>query len=74
MFASFQFTPQVQGKSYELLNKLTGSGLSITYRFTRTISIFSPKMASIELTFTNNGDATLSGVRVGQKVSFSLTF
>ncbi|XP_052812976.1 AP-3 complex subunit beta-2-like [Mya arenaria] len=65
--AAQMFTPQITGKSYELLNKLTGNGLSITYRFTRTISIFSPKMVSIELAFTNSSDNTLSGIKIGQK-------
>ncbi|WAR10496.1 AP3B2-like protein [Mya arenaria] len=67
-----QFTPQITGKSYELLNKLTGNGLSITYRFTRTISIFSPKMVSIELAFTNSSDNTLSGIKIGQKLPWPL--
>ncbi|KAH3726010.1 hypothetical protein DPMN_051865 [Dreissena polymorpha] len=39
-----------------LLNKLSGDGLGITYKFTRTISIFTPKMVSIELTFTNSSE------------------
>ena len=67
--SSFQFAPvQVESKSHELLNKMAGDGLGATYKFTRTISIFSPKMVSIELSFTNNSDKTLSGIKVGQKV------
>ncbi|XP_052235649.1 AP-3 complex subunit beta-2-like [Dreissena polymorpha] len=61
------FTPQVQGKTYELLNKLSGDGLGITYKFTRTISIFTPKMVSIELTFTNSSESIVSNIRIGQK-------
>ena len=69
LFIYFQFTPQIQGKSYELLNKLSGNGLSATYKFTRTISIFSPKMVSIELCLTNGSDNTLSAIKLEQKVS-----
>ncbi|XP_061173908.1 AP-3 complex subunit beta-2-like [Saccostrea echinata] len=54
-------------KSYELLNRMTGNGLGITYKFTRTISVFSPKMVSIELTLTNHGDKPLSAIKVGKK-------
>lgn len=55
-------------KSYDLLNRMTGNGLGITYKFTRTISVFSPKMVSIELTLTNHGESSLSGIKVGKKV------
>lgn len=55
-------------KSYDLLNRMTGNGLGITYKFTRTISVFSPKMVSIELTLTNHGESPLSGITVGKKV------
>ena len=55
-------------KSFELLNKMKGNGLSVTYRFTRTISIFSPKMVSIELSFTNESDSKVSAIRIGEKV------
>ncbi|XP_053385509.1 AP-3 complex subunit beta-2-like isoform X2 [Mercenaria mercenaria] len=66
--SSQMFAPvQVQSKSRELLNKMAGDGLSVTYKFTRTISIFSPKMVSIELSFTNGSDKTLSGIKIGQK-------
>ncbi|KAH3752044.1 hypothetical protein DPMN_186652 [Dreissena polymorpha] len=64
------FTPQVQGKTYELLNKLSGDGLGITYKFTRTISIFTPKMVSIELTFTNSSESIVSNIRIGQKLLY----
>lgn len=54
-------------KSYDLLNRMTGNGLGITFKFTRTISVFSPKMVSIELTLTNHGENPLSGIKVGKK-------
>ena len=55
--------------SIELLNRITGGGLSVSYRFTRTISIFSPRMISIELTFTNNGEKAMDVIKIGEKVS-----
>lgn len=55
----------VTPKSYELLHRISGSGLSITYKFTRTISVFSPKMVSIELQLVNNGEAPLSNIKLG---------
>lgn len=52
-------------KLYELLHRISGSGLSISYKFTRIISVFSPKMVSIELHIINNGDAPLSNIKLG---------
>ncbi|ESO88349.1 hypothetical protein LOTGIDRAFT_126173 [Lottia gigantea] len=57
----------IESKSYELLNRITGSGLSINYKFTRTVSVFSPKMVSIELMFTNSGDEPLTNIKLGEK-------
>lgn len=56
-------------KSYELLHRISGNGLSVTYKFTRTISVFSPKMVSVELFLTNNGDVPLTSVKIGETVS-----
>ena len=60
------FTPTA---NIELLNRMMGGGLSVAYRFTRTISIFSPKMVSIEITFTNTGDKAIENIRIGDKVN-----
>ena len=68
VFQQFVQPMNVPLKSYELLNRMTGKGLGITYKFTRTISVFSPKMVSIELTLTNHGDNQLSGIKIGKKV------
>ncbi|CAN8027190.1 unnamed protein product [Ixodes persulcatus] len=48
----------------ELLNKLSGSGLSVSYRFSRSPNIFSPRMTSIELVLTNHGDKELQELYV----------
>ena len=65
--ANFVQPPQIVPKMYELLNKISGNGLCVSYKFTRTISVFSPKMVSIELTFTNNRDDTVSNIKIGEK-------
>ncbi|XP_029651134.1 AP-3 complex subunit beta-2 isoform X1 [Octopus sinensis] len=59
--------PVVNNKSYELLNRMTAKGLSVKYCFTRTISIFNPKMTSIELTFTNECDKPMNSIKIGNK-------
>ncbi|CAG5115388.1 unnamed protein product [Candidula unifasciata] len=57
----------VPTKTYELLNRLSTGGLTVTYKYTRTISLFSPKMVSLELTFTNSGEAPFTAIRIGEK-------
>lgn len=54
-------------KSHELLNKVNGFGLGITYRFTRAPHLYSAKMISIELTFTNHGNVELTDVQINKK-------
>ncbi|XP_076101294.1 AP-3 complex subunit beta-2-like isoform X3 [Mytilus galloprovincialis] len=64
---NFVQPPQIVPKTYELLNKISGNGLCVSYKFTRTISVFSPKMVSIELVFTNNKDDAISAIKIGDK-------
>ncbi|XP_033749494.1 AP-3 complex subunit beta-2-like [Pecten maximus] len=65
---SMNFNPaSIPAKVYELVNKIAGKGLTITYKFTRTVSIFSPKMVSIEMMFVNNSDNTISGIHIDNK-------
>ncbi|KAJ4433931.1 hypothetical protein ANN_16250 [Periplaneta americana] len=54
-------------KTTELLNKISGRGLSVLSRFTRSPHLFSPAMVSIELTFTNLGTEDLADIKVSQK-------
>ncbi|KAL9698815.1 hypothetical protein quinque_002256 [Culex quinquefasciatus] len=54
-------------KSSELLNKINGYGLGIAFRFTRAPHLYSAKMISIELTFTNHGNVELTDIQLGQK-------
>lgn len=57
------FTPSTQ----ELLNKITGHGLQINYRFTRGPHLFSAKMVSIELTLRNESHHDLENIRITNK-------
>lgn len=57
----------IPNKTHELLNKVNGFGLGITYRFTRAPHLYSAKMISIELTFTNHGNMELIDVQVTKK-------
>ena len=61
-------------KSHELLHRISGNGLSIEYKFTRTISVFSPKMTSIELLLVNSGDAPLSNIKLSDTVWKQFSF
>lgn len=51
----------------ELLNKVNGYGLGITYKYTRAPHLFSANMVSIELQFTNHGNVELTDVQIGAK-------
>lgn len=51
----------------ELLNKVNGYGLGITYKYMRAPHLFSSNMVSIELHFTNHGNVELAEIQVGAK-------
>ncbi|XP_063229691.1 AP-3 complex subunit beta-2 [Bacillus rossius redtenbacheri] len=51
----------------ELVNKVSGRGLSVSSRFTRSTHLFSPTMVSIELTFTNHSSEDITDIRTGKK-------
>lgn len=53
--------------STELINKVNGYGLGITYRFTRAPHLFSATMVSIELLFTNYSNDVMENIRIGEK-------
>ncbi|XP_058128735.1 AP-3 complex subunit beta-2 [Anopheles ziemanni] len=56
-------------KKRELLNKVNGFGLGIEYRFVRAPHLFSARMVSVELTFTNHGNVELLDIAVGRKAN-----
>lgn len=51
----------------ELLNKVNGYGLGVTYKYSRSPHLFSSNMVSIELQFTNHGNVELTDIQVGAK-------
>lgn len=53
--------------STELINKVNGYGLGVTYRFTRAPHLFSPTMVSIELLFTNHSNDVMENIKIGSK-------
>lgn len=50
----------------ELLNKLTGHGLKVSYRYTRSPHLYSSAMVSLELQFINQGTEEISNIQMGQ--------
>ncbi|ALC49274.1 rb [Drosophila busckii] len=57
----------VEFKHKELLNKLSGHGLQVGYRFTRAPHLYSAAMCSIELQLQNRSDKELTSIRMGQQ-------
>lgn len=53
--------------STELINKVNGYGLGVTYRFTRAPHLFSATMVSIELLFTNYSNDVMENIKIGEK-------
>ncbi|XP_042861804.1 AP-3 complex subunit beta-1-like isoform X2 [Penaeus japonicus] len=62
--ASAKFVPTT---THELLNRFSGSGLSVGARFTRSPHLYSPRMTSVELIFTNNGTEEIRDISIGRK-------
>ena len=59
----------MSGQYRELVNPLAGAGLEVSYRYTRAPHLFSAKMTSIELRFTNTTQQEIRDIHVGQKVT-----
>ncbi|XP_053679944.1 AP-3 complex subunit beta-2 [Anopheles nili] len=57
----------IPSKKRELLNKVNGFGLGIEYRFVRSPHLYSSRMVSVELTFTNHGNVELLDIEMGKK-------
>ncbi|XP_053985309.1 AP-3 complex subunit beta-2 [Hylaeus volcanicus] len=54
-------------KKSELLNSITGHGLKIEYRFTRSQHLVSAHFVTIELTFSNEGNEPIKEIQMGMK-------
>lgn len=57
----------------ELLNKVSGNGLAVNCRFSRSPHLFSPKMASVEVTLANHSDEELLGVQISDRMGPGIT-
>lgn len=57
----------IEFKHKELLNKLSGHGLQVSYRFTRSPHLYSSAMVSIELQFVNLHTENITNICMGQK-------
>lgn len=62
--ASAKFVPTV---TQELLNRLSGGGLAVAGRFTRSPHLYSPRMTSVEISFTNSSSEEIRDISVGRK-------
>lgn len=54
-------------KSYELLHRMQGKGLSGSFKFTRGPCIYATNMVAVEVTLVNNSDASISNIHVAEK-------
>ncbi|XP_014666116.1 PREDICTED: AP-3 complex subunit beta-2-like [Priapulus caudatus] len=59
----------VPTRTHELLNRMAGAGLSVSYRFTRGENIYSASMVTVELTLTNHSDNDIKKISLSQKKS-----
>lgn len=57
----------IPNKASELLNKISGKGLRVDFRFTRSQHLVSSAMTSIELTFSNESSDVIKDIKVGSK-------
>ncbi|XP_068219905.1 AP-3 complex subunit beta-2 [Palaemon carinicauda] len=62
--ASAKFVPSV---TFELLNRISSGGLTVSARFTRSPHLYSPRMTSVELTFNNSGSEEIRDISVGKQ-------
>lgn len=62
-------TSYVPLKKSILLNSITGHGLKIEYRFTRSQHLVSSNLVNIELTFSNESNDVIKEIEIGNKVS-----
>lgn len=49
----------------ELLNRISGDGLGVKYRYLRKPHLSSDKMVAVELTFQNTSSSVINGVSIG---------
>ncbi|KAK0178208.1 hypothetical protein PV328_002181 [Microctonus aethiopoides] len=64
MEVSSAFTPI---RKVELINKISGRGMRVESRFTRCQHLISSTLVSVELTFFNGGNSTITNIHIGNK-------
>lgn len=57
-------------KEIELLDRISGRGLCVTYRYTRNPHLFSPNMVNINLSFKNTASEDITDIQMGKKVNY----
>ncbi|XP_012259104.2 AP-3 complex subunit beta-1 [Athalia rosae] len=57
----------IPNKASELLNKISGKGLKVEFRFTRSQHLVSSAMTTIELSFRNESSEPMKDIKVGNK-------
>ncbi|XP_019360068.1 PREDICTED: AP-3 complex subunit beta-2 isoform X5 [Gavialis gangeticus] len=53
-------------KTYELLHRMTGEGLSVEYYFSRQPFAPDPHMVAVQIQFSNNTDSEVKNVRISE--------
>ncbi|KAM3940045.1 AP-3 complex subunit beta-1 isoform 2-T2 [Leptodactylus fuscus] len=59
----------VPTKTYELLHRMSGKGLSANYHFPRQPCIFGAQMISVQITFNNSSDKKIEDIHIEEKKS-----
>ncbi|XP_067829468.1 AP-3 complex subunit beta-2 isoform X2 [Heptranchias perlo] len=60
-------SPSLSGvKTYELLHRITGEGLSVEYYFNRRPFSPDPAMVSVRMQFTNNSETEVKNLRISE--------
>ncbi|XP_018412769.1 PREDICTED: AP-3 complex subunit beta-1 [Nanorana parkeri] len=63
----------VPTKTYELLHRMSGKGLSANYHFPRQPCIFGDQMVSVQVTFNNTSDKTIEDIHIeGRKTDLKM--
>nr|XP_022915236.1 AP-3 complex subunit beta-2 isoform X1 [Onthophagus taurus] len=59
--------------TFEILDKISGRGLHITYKFSRSPHVYSPQMVNLILVFTNTLNEDITNIHIDQKLVPAVT-
>ena len=65
-FLQFAVPTYVPKQAYDLLNRISGNGLSVTYTYTRRPHLSSSKMIGFELLFQNTSSSSISNIEINK--------